>query len=67
MSDQSEAANPRTLLADLETRQEELLRLLDDLEQRTKAALARLSPADALAPQAASAPATVATKSKKAA
>ena len=53
MSEQPEGPNPRTLLADLESRQEELLRLLDDLEQRTKQALARLSVVD---PQAAASP-----------
>lgn len=46
MSEQPEGPNPRTLLADLESRQEELIRLLDDLEQRTKQALARLSVVD---------------------
>lgn len=45
-AEQPDRANARTLLADLESRQEELLRLLDDLEQRTKAALTRLSVCD---------------------
>ncbi|MCE9605285.1 MAG: hypothetical protein K8U03_10330 [Planctomycetia bacterium] len=39
MTQESNSAN---LLADLETRQDELLRLLDELEQRTKQALANL-------------------------
>ena len=39
-------ASAPTLLADLESRQEELIRLLDDLEERTKQALARLSICD---------------------
>jgi hypothetical protein len=36
-------ASPQNLLADLESRQEELLRQLSDLEERTKQALAQLS------------------------
>lgn len=40
-AEQPARPDPRTLLADLESRQDELLRLLDELEQRTKAALAR--------------------------
>jgi hypothetical protein len=41
----TERVDPKTLLADLESRQDELLRMLDELEQRTKQALAQLSPA----------------------
>lgn len=39
----NERPNPKHLLADLESRQDELLRLLDELEQRTKQALAQLT------------------------
>ena len=39
--------DPKTLLADLESRQDELLRLLDELEERTKQAIAQLAPAAA--------------------
>lgn len=40
-AEQPARPDPRTLLSDLESRQDELLRLLDELEQRTKEALAR--------------------------
>jgi hypothetical protein len=43
MTDETDLPNPRTLLTDLESRQEELLRMLDELEERTRQALARLS------------------------
>lgn len=39
----SEVPSPKNLLADLESRQDELLRLLGELEERTKQALANLT------------------------
>lgn len=53
----SQPVPAKTLLADLESRQEELLRLLGDLEERTKQALAQLAaappaPAKDVAPRA---------------
>lgn len=45
-----ERVNPKTLLADLESRQDELLRLLDELEERTRQAIAQLSPAASARP-----------------
>lgn len=50
-AEQPASPDPRTLLADLESRQDELLRLLDELEQRTKQALERHNAAEAAAPQ----------------
>jgi hypothetical protein len=44
--EQPPAPNPGNLLAELESRQDELLRLLDDLERRTKEALARFNVVD---------------------
>lgn len=39
----TDASTPANLLADLESRQDELLRLLGELEERTKQALANLT------------------------
>lgn len=55
MTPEAPTSNPTNLLADLESRQDELLRLLGELEERTKQALANLTaPAQAAAPSAAS-------------
>jgi hypothetical protein len=42
--------NHHSLLAELESRQDELLRMLTELEERTKQALAQLNPVAAPAP-----------------
>lgn len=64
----TQPAEHRTLLADLESRQDELLRLLSDLEERTKQALAQLSPTTIGLPNSVSAPptASIATASSEA-
>jgi len=46
VTEQPDRTQARTLLAELETRQQELLRLLEELEMQTKQALARFSVCD---------------------